>query len=372
MDIHHPDLLAFSAIPGIGPARLRSLVEHFGGTTGILTARGKELVSVEGIERKTASSVLAFLRDPRFALAQRNAASQLARLSRMGARMLTCWDPDYPATLKNVYDPPPFIFVTGELPAADVICIAIVGTRSPSAYGERVAERFAAGLAELDVLVVSGLARGIDTIAHRSVVRTGGRTLAVIGSGLDRIYPPENRRLASQITERGAVISEFPLGTAPDAVNFPRRNRIISGLSAGILVVETGVTGGAMITAASALDQNREVFAIPSPISADSVSGTNTLIKEGRAKLVEHIDDILSELVPSTLRTSRALPPPPPPGELTLFEERVLRTIPDEPLHIDAIALRADIPAHDALCHLLSLELKGLVRQIPGKLFVRT
>jgi DNA processing protein len=222
--------------------------------------------------------------------------------------------------------------------------------------------------------VISGLARGIDTTAHRSTLDSGGRTIAVIGSGIDLIYPPENVPLADRIATNGAVVSEFKMGAKPDAVNFPRRNRIISGISLGTLVIETGIEGGAMITAATALDQNREVFAVPGPVDSQKRSGTHLLIKEGRATLVEGIEDILVELTPRfkhlslvKTRVSRQSPP----ADLTLFEQQVYLVLGNEPLHIDSLALSAGIPTADALVQLLSLELKGIVRQLPGKHFVR-
>ncbi len=291
-----------------------------------------------------------------------------------GGRLISFWDDDYPPHLKRIYDPPPFLFVRGSLTDADAPSIAVVGTRTPTPYGTRLAERFAADLCALGITVVSGLARGIDTIAHGAALRAGGRTLAVIGSGIDVLYPPENSGLASRLTERGALLSEFVMGTKPDAVNFPQRNRIISGITLGTLVVETGTEGGAMITARLALDQGREVFAVPSPVTGALRSGTNMLIREGNAVLTESVEDIMAELGASLRRRrhrssgaarEQSLPP------LTLFEQKIFDALTEHPVHIDTIAGLSGYSTSEALVHLLALEFKGAVRQLPGKLFLR-
>jgi DNA processing protein len=265
------------------------------------------------------------------------------------------------------------LFVRGGFSEIDNSSIAIVGTRCPTPYGTRMAERFAAGLAKLGLPVVSGLARGIDTSAHRAALREGGRTIAVIGSGVDVIYPSENKSLADHIVAHGAVVSECDMGAKPDAVNFPRRNRIISGISLATLVVETAPEGGAMITAGTALDQNREVFAVPGAVGESGRSGTHRLIKEGKALLVESIDDIIAELAPRlrNVVAMAALPEKPPQPDLNLFERKLYDALGDDPLHIDVLAERTGLVPSDALVQLLSLEFKGVVRQLPGKMFAR-
>jgi DNA processing protein len=367
------DLLTLSTIPGIGPGRLRALVSHFKDTRAITHASAKELTAAEGIERKTALTIVNFFRDSGKSLAKRYVDHQLARVNKVDARIVTLWDRDYPSHLKKIYDPPPFLFVRGDFDTHDTAAIAIVGTRGPTSYGSRIAEQFAGELARLGVTIVSGLARGIDTIVHQATLKAGGRTLAIIGSGVDIIYPPENKPLVERIVEQGALVSEFEMGAKPDAGNFPRRNRIISGMTLGTLVVETGVDGGAMITATTALDQNREVFAIPSAIGDKRRSGTNFLIKEGKALLTETVEDILAELTPrlkSVLKDhtqgSRESPP-----DLTLFEKQLFDALHDDPLHIDVLAERAHMATSEALVHLLSLEFKGAVRQLPGKMFLK-
>jgi len=287
---------------------------------------------------------------------------------------VSLWDSEYPSNLKKIYDPPIALFTRGTFDAKDAYSIAVVGTRDPTSYGVHVAERFATDLARKGLPVVSGLARGIDTAAHGATLRAHGRTIAVIGSGIDRIYPSENGPLAERITHSGAVVSEYEMGAKPDAVNFPRRNRIISGIALATIVVETGIEGGAMITATTALDQNRDVFAIPFAINDKRKSGTNLLIRESKAMLVECVDDILAELAPR-LRGIISSPSPvqrEAPVELSLFERRIYDVLPDDtPVHIDALAQRSGLSTSDTLVHLLSLEIKGIVRQTPGKMFSR-
>jgi DNA processing protein len=367
------DLLVLSRIPGVGPARLRALVTHFGDTSSVFHASPRELIAVEGIEQKTALSITNYFRHGIPEDTQKYAAGQLSRLQRAGGRLISFWDGDYPPNLKRIYDPPPFLFARGSLTEADSPSIAVVGTRTPTPYGTRLAERFATDLCSLGITVVSGLARGIDTIAHGAALRAGGRTLAVIGSGIDVLYPPENSGLASRLSERGALLSEFVMGTKPDAVNFPQRNRIISGITLGTLVIETGTEGGAMITARLALDQGREVFAVPSPATGTVRSGTNMLIREGSAVLTESVEDILTELGTRLLGAGIVLPVRPeqslPP--LTLFEQKVFDALTDLPVHIDTVAELAGYATSETLVHLLALEFKGAVRQLPGKLFLR-
>jgi DNA processing protein len=233
-----------------------------------------------------------------------------------------------------------------------------------------MASMFSEGLAGLGLTVVSGLARGIDTVAHAAALRAGGRSIAVIGSGLDVPYPPENRALADRISGQGAVVSEYPMRTKPDAVNFPRRNRIVSGLALGTIVVETGVDGGAMITAAMALDQNREVFAIPGPVNGRRPSGTHRLIREGKAMLLEQVEEVLAEL--GLAGSAAAVRPTPADAvALNLFEQKLLDAVGEQPEHIDLLAARAGLSIADTLVHLLSLEFKSLIRQHPGKVFSR-
>jgi len=360
------DVLILSRIPGVGNARLRALIARFGSAGAVAAAHAASLCAVEGIEEKTAASIRAFFRSGAAGDAARFADSQAERAARAAASLVTLWDPAYPPLLKNIYDPPPLLFVRGGLTAADEGAVAVVGTRRPSAYGIVMAERLAGSLAASGITVASGLARGIDAAAHASALRAGGRTLAVIGSGLDVMYPAEHRTLADRICAAGAVLSELPFGSAPDAANFPRRNRIVSGMTLATVVVETAPAGGAMITAAMALEEGREVFAVPSAVAPQRASGTNRLIRDGKAKLTECVEDILAEIAPRL--SPRHIPAP---GAPTLFEQPVLDALTGEPLHVDLVAARAHIAVPEALARLLALEFKGAVRQMPGKRFVR-
>ncbi len=356
-------LLRLSTIPGVGLQRIRALVNHFGNAEAVLQASAKALASVEGMNRTVAVTIAHYKGGERFT------TEQLSKLKKSGGWLCTYWDVSYPTLLKKIYDPPPFLFMRGNFDQIDNYALAIVGTRKPSEYGKIIAERLATQLTQLGLTIVSGLARGIDTIAHSTVVKNKGRTIAVIGSGIDVIYPPENRALVERLVDNGALVSEYPMGTSPDAVNFPRRNRIISGMTLATIVIETTESGGAMITATTALDQNREIFAVPGNIIEPRSSGTNLLIKEGRATLLQSVDDIIS-ILGSKLKpivSSREHQPVLP--ELSLFEQKIFEVLSDNPLHVDAIAEQTSFTVSDVLVHLLGLEFKGLVKQLPGKMF---
>lgn len=358
--------LLLSAIPGIGAHRFQALLDRFGAPDAALRAPVSALLTVPGLGKQTATAIRE-CRDHAFV------EGQLQLAQRHQVQIVTYQDSDYPPRLRHIYDPPPLLYVRGRLTDADEHAVAIVGTRRATAYGRLAAERLAAALCEHGITVVSGLARGIDTAAHRGALGGRGRTIAVLGSGLDKPYPPENRGLMDEIVEAGAVISEQPIGTTPDAVNFPQRNRIISGMSLGVIVIEAGPDSGALITAQYALDQDREVFAVPGPITSTASEGTNRLIKRGIAKLIQQVDDVLEELAPQ-LGLSLPTPPlPPPPLQLSLLpdEDRLYHALSDSPQHIDVLAASANLPSSQALAVLLSLELKGAIRQLPGKTFVR-
>jgi DNA processing protein len=355
------DLLRLSAVPRLGPLKIRALINRFGTPTDVLKATPRDLHRVPGIDRKLAASIARHD-------GSRFAEAQVSRMRRTGARIITAWDQEFPVLLKKIYDPPPLIYVFGSFAEADSQALAIVGTRKPSPYGHRTAELLSEQLVARGITIVSGLARGIDTVAHSAALKANGRTIAVIGSGLDVPYPPENRALMDRIRESGAVVSEFPFGTQPEAQNFPRRNRIISGLSLGVIVVESDQDGGAMITASTALDQNREVFAVPGMITEKRSVGPHTLIRESRAKLVHSIEDVMMEL-PMNLRGNHTSPQQRPLPPLTLFETTIYESLGSEPAHIDMIADTTGLSTPDALVALLSLEFKGLVRQLPGKYF---
>ncbi len=358
MRAHH--LLRLLAIPRVGPLKVQALVRHFGDPERIFSASPRELVRIQGIDERIA---VAIVHDGD---ARRFAEGQMSLAARIGVNVVTAWDDAYPERLKRIYDPPPVLFAKGQCHRMQGNGVAIVGTRQPSAYGSGVAHRLSTDLCARGFAVVSGLARGIDTVAHQAALDARGTTIAVVGSGLDIPYPPENRGLLARIAESGVVCSELPLGTRPDPQNFPRRNRIISGLSIGTVVVESAIDGGAMITASTALDQNREVFAVPGRIDDPRSAGPHLLIQQGRAKLIRSIDDIVDEC------GGPAGPSPAPTAiAVSLFEQRVLDVLDNTPQFIDAVAEKCAMHTGDILVHLLALEFKGLVRQLPGKHFTK-
>jgi DNA processing protein len=352
-----------SMAAGIGPVRFQRLLDICGGARRAWQATDLQLAAA-GLERRTVDS-LRRLRD------RTTPAAVSRRLAQLGIRALTLLDDAYPAGLRQVADPPPVLFVRGRLTSRDTEAIALVGTRRATAYGQAAAERLARELASSGVTVVSGLAKGIDTSAHRAALQAGGRTIAVLGNGLDQVYPPENAGLARQIveTDAGAVVSEFAPGVPPDAVNFPRRNRIISGLSVGTVIVEAGERSGALITADFALEQGREVMAVPGSIFSPMSAGPNELLKQG-ATPVTSGQDILNTLSsqPTTISPepeARALP------ELSPAEAIVWQALGGEPRHIDELARSVSIRTGDLSATLAILELRGLARQVGAMLYTR-
>lgn len=371
--INVKDLLILSCIPGIGHNRLRSLVTHFKNSTDALNSSAREIINIEGFNKKLAVTISAFKKSGDYHKAEQYAVHQLSKMNKSDGRIITLWDDEYPDLLKKIYDPPCYLFIKGNLKKEDKYSIAIVGTRNPSTYGVTMTEKFTQELSRLGIIIVSGLARGIDSVAHSSALKVGGRTIGVIGSGIDVIYPPENKNLYSRIAQNGGVISEYAMGTKPDAGNFPRRNRIVSGMTLGTIIIETGIDGGAMITANMALDQNRDVFAVPGLITDVRALGCNTLIRDGRAKLITSVDDVLSELSTKLKPLLREVTKHEKKLDisLSLFEKKIYDVLNDEPIHIDLLAVKSEMPTSDALVNLLSLEFKGLVKQLPGKMFVR-
>ena len=343
--------VGFNSIPGIGRVRLSQLESHFGDLERAWKAPAGELKQA-GLDSQVMRAVAQW-RD------KIDPDAEMAKIDRLGAKVLTCNQPAYPRRLKEIYDFPPVLYVRGSL-LPDEWCVAVVGTRRATVYGKQVTEELTADLARSRITIVSGLARGIDTIAHRTALDAGGRTLAVFACGLDMVYPAENERLARDIMENGAVISEYPLGMRPRSENFPRRNRILSGLSLGVLVTEAGETSGAMITARMALEQNREVFAVPGSVLSPASRGTNRLIQEG-AKLVREFTDILEELnlmtVARQMEMREVLPE-------SATESVLLKELSAEPSHIDEVCRRSGLPAATVSGTLAMMELKGLVRQV--------
>jgi DNA processing protein len=357
------------SIAGIGNAAFFSLFDRFGSIETVFSASAGELITTPGINKKSATEIASF---KGWVKIQRD----LDIIDKAGIKIITYQDELYPANLINVYDRPAFLYVSGNLNKDD-INLAIVGSRLASTYGKYTTERISRELAHKGITIVSGMARGIDSAAHRGALAAQGRTIAVLGSGLDVVYPPENKKLFDAIIENGAVISEFPLGTPPRSNNFPARNRIISGMSYGVLVVEAGEKSGSLITARLALEQGREVFAVPGSIDASVSRGTNKLIKQG-AKLIENADDILEDIFPQLEKTKvlNALPLPKMQAEpinrydnLSKTEKKIIKFISGKLIHVDELISATGLSPADMLSALMSMELKELVKQHPGKFF---
>ena len=317
---------AFNRVPGVGRARFALLESHFGTLEHAWNAGLSELEAA-GLDSRTAKSIVA--RRPTI-----DPDEEIKRIEESGSRAITWHDSDYPPRLKEIYDLPPVLYVKGELLPDDERSVAVVGTRKAKAYGREVAHRLSFDIARAGVTIVSGLARGIDAIAHRAAMEAGGRTLAVLGSGLDVMYPRENASLADEIVKNGALVSEHPLGTRPDAQNFPRRNRIMSGMTLGTVVVEAPERSGALLTARHALDENREVFAVPGNIFDPNCRGTNLLIRESAARLVFDYKDILEELNLSSVSQQIEMTALFPQDDT---ESQVIRYVTYDPIHIDEI-----------------------------------
>ncbi len=364
---HLRELVALYLVPNLGAQRIRLLLQAFEHPQDIFRADREELQYIKGIGLATAEDITSFN-------SWDEADKLIERAGKIGADLMTYWDEDYPPLLREIYDPPMLLWIKGDRKTLTNDSVAIVGTRKAGRYGREMAKKFAAGLTAAGITVVSGLALGIDGAAHKATVEAGGCTIAVLGSGIDNIYPGSHRQLTRNIIESGgAVISEFPLGTIPDAGNFPVRNRIVSGLSLGTLVVESGLKGGSMITARSAIDQNREVFVIPHPLNQPNSEGCNALIKRSMGKLVQNIEDILVEIEVHLNST---------PGQHTIIKEKnwkskdldslsitICETLEEGPLHIDSLAEELDIRTHKLLSKLLELEMQECIKQNAGKEF---
>jgi DNA processing protein len=348
--------LALRMVRGVGPVVYQGLLRSFGSPGAVFAAR-VDALECAGVRPEVARAVRRFDRWPQ---AQREAE----RLRRSGATLVTWNDGAYPALLRQIHDPPPFLIVKGTLAAGDRLAVAVVGSRRVSADGLHVTRQVTEGLARRGVTIVSGLARGTDAAAHWAALRAGGRTIAVLGSGIDVVYPSEHHGLFQAITRQGAVVTELFMGTKPDAENFPNRNRIVSGLALGTVVIEATERSGSLITAALAAEQGREVFAVPGVVG-EGTRGTHRLIRDG-AKLTECAEDVLEEIAPQM-----AAPAPAADGApLDVPEAAVMQVMRGRTVHIDEVIARSGLPAATALQALLALELKGMVEQLPGKHFV--
>jgi len=357
------DLIALLNISGIGPSRARRLIDHFGSPAQAMSASLKDISQVQDIGPKTAQNIVESSPDYNFA------DEQIKKAKDSGAKIMTYWDEDYPPLLKAIFDPPLLLFIEGDTSIISAPAIAVVGTRLPSQYGAAQTRKIVAGLVGSGLTIISGMARGVDSIAHKAALESGGKTAAVFGCGLDKTYPPENEKLRKDICENGAVITEFPFGTMPNAPNFPQRNRIISGLSLGTLVIEAGEKSGALITAKYALDENREAFALPGDVNRPQSNGCNKLIREAGAMLVSSHEDILRALEPKLQLKSK--PQETPNLSLSGAQLKVYEQINYEPIYIDDLAQNAKISLVEVTTILFELIMMDAVRELQGKRYVR-
>lgn len=361
-------------VKNLGNVRIKSILSKNKDVDEKLLLDYGWLRRTEGINDVIAGNVMEAKQD--YAKTEKEFDSILEYSEKSGIKITSYLDEEYPSNLRNIYDMPVILYYKGNLSKNDAYSLSVVGTRFPTEYGRNVCKKFVEELSYNRIPIISGMARGIDSLAHKTALENDNITYAVLGCGIDVIYPPENKKLYNQIAERGAVISEFEMGTEPDKVNFPRRNRVISGISIGTMIVETGKRGGSLITAEFALDQNKEVFAVPGYIYSKQSEGCNNLIKKGQAKLVDTVEDIFSELnyklygflkkemVNLKEKENSAI-------ELNIFEQSIIDVLDYEPKHIDEINLLTGFSISDCLVNLLSLEFKGLIKQIPGKYFTR-
>ncbi len=358
--------LALYLAEGLGNVGGKNLLDQFGTPDAIFSAGPAELARVEGVSAKAIESLC----HGRFAL---DPEKELTKLERCGARILSYGDQTYPSALREIHDPPILLFIRGKDIPVGLPLVAVVGSRNATYYGLKASERFGLGLGQSGVGVVSGLARGIDAAAHWGCLRGGGHTVGVLGTGIDVIYPRENQKLFEAVCERGTLVSEFPPGTPPEPRNFPIRNRIISGMSKGVVIVEATKRSGSLITAGMALEQGREVFAVPGSIDSFKSTGTHSLLKQG-ARLAENSDDVLEELsmrLRSAAGRGSERKESAPQREMDEIEQKVFGILGMYPLHIDEIVRVSKLDAGRISGVLLKLELEGIVHQLPGKMFVR-
>jgi DNA processing protein len=366
-DAELADLVCLLMVAGVGPLTCRALLERFGTAGQVLDAPVASLRAVSGVGAQLAGRIAR-------ARCELDPQADLELCRSAGVTLIPRGDPGYPAPLEEIPDPPCLLYCRGELTPSDPLAIAIVGSRRCTPYGLRIAEKLAAALARVGLTVVSGLARGIDAAAHRGALKAGGRTIAVLANGLAEVYPPEHEALAREIAGAGALLSEMPMRQAPLAGLFPQRNRLISGLSLGVVIVEATPRSGSLSTARHALEQNREVFAIPGPVDSLASQGCHALIRDG-ARLVETVDDILDELGPLVREVHSATDETPVrhPAELKLSDQEraLLGRLGDEPLGVDELISQTGLTAAQVLATLSILEMRRLVRRLPGHQFIR-
>ena len=353
--------IALNMIPRMGPVRLRGLLERLGSAVAVLEA-SRDTLRDTGVGPEAARSIASWREHV-------DLDAELRRIEAGGVKVYGWHDPEYPPLLKEIHDPPIVLYVRGTLSERDRNSVGVVGTRKPTNYGGECAKKLSYQLAYAGLTVASGLALGVDTLAHQAALAAKGRTLAVIGSGLDALYPPQNRALAEKIAESGAVLTEFSMATKADKQTFPMRNRIISGLSFGLLVIEAGGRSGALISATQAGEQGRSLYAVPGRIDNPLAEGSNRLIQQG-AKLVLSANDILEDLQVLFPKTPE-LPAAPLPPNLGPRETKVLEALEKDELLVDEIVPKTGLPSHEVSSTLLALELRGLVKLLPGGRFVR-
>jgi DNA processing protein len=371
LDAETRALLALHLVSGLGPRLTKALLDRFGSAEKTLTATSHDLRSVRHIGDHTADGLAAAFRTV-------DIANELELLARHETQLIRINTPEYPECLGTIHDPPALLYVRGSLQPADGQAVAIVGSRHCTNYGLRIAERLAEGLARRGVTVISGLARGIDAAAHRGALAGGGRTIAVLAGGLAKIYPPEHAELADEVSRSGALLSEAPMGMSALRDMFPARNRLISGLSRGVLVVEAALKSGALITARHAAEQGREVLAVPGSIDSEASTGTLQLLRDG-ATLVRSVDDILEALgdastsAPSAeaLHESPPAAPKPAPTNLTPAQQKLWECITTEPIHADSLVQQSGLPVNEVGAALILMEMQGHIRRLPGNRFER-
>ena len=352
--------IALNMMDKVGPVSVRALSEALGSAAAILDADDDALCAAKGVGRETASAITG-------QRGEVDPGAELDRAAAAGARILTQIDAEYPQALLQIHDPPLALYIWGGLQSRDCSGIAVVGTRRPTHYGRGVARRLASGLGRVGITVISGLAEGIDTEAHRGALEAGGRTVAVLGGALDCFYPVSNRKLAEDISSRGAVLSEFPFGRQPDKTTFPMRNRIVSGLAKGVVVVEAGLQSGALITAREAMEQGRTVFAVPGRIDTPAARGTHALIKDGAA-LVTDVEDILNELellFPVSAASGTAARPA---ASLSDREAGLVSILEEGERDVDSLIRASGLGAREVNSLLIHLEMKKVIRMLPGRM----
>lgn len=356
------DIIRLSKVPQISSSRIRTLVNHFKDSEEIFKATKEELLSIDTISEKIANNLLEF----NYNQVQKEIDEQFELIDKYDVKVITFWDNEYPEQLKNITYPPTLLFARGDISLLKKESIAIVGTRTPTNYGIDCAKYFTSNLVKSNLVITSGLAYGIDSVAHHIAIEEKGKTIAVLGNGVDIIYPKENKKLADQIIANGVIVSEYLMKTSPLSQNFPARNRIIAGLSKGVILIESDLSGGGIITAKFASDEDRLVFAVPGNINSKKSRGTNSLIKNNEAKLIQNIEDVFNELQLKTQSTKEAIKNY---DKLNEIERKIISILEKDILHVDKISDECEMNPSDTMVILLNMELNGFIRKLPGNYY---